>query len=200
MDTFMDKLAQKLNAQEMIKANAAAEAAETARLREQNAVYAEMLCKLQASSEQNEVSAQKLEQGVMKAEQNVKKVEQGAEKIEQSTAKIEELTAAAIAKIEEMQASGRDTEEVAALLEELKKLQDERFEQLTDHVHKENVKVYRNVQAVVVEELAKANEMTGKQQASCSRKLAAVLGISIVALLATAANLTFQILVYLHII
>ena len=40
MDTFMDKLAQKLNAQEMIKANAAAEAAETARLREQNAVYA----------------------------------------------------------------------------------------------------------------------------------------------------------------
>ena len=39
MDNFMDKLAQKLSAQEMIKANAAAEAAETERLRIQVARY-----------------------------------------------------------------------------------------------------------------------------------------------------------------
>ena len=96
MDNFMDKLAQKLNAQEMIKANAAAEAAETARLKEQNAVYEEMLHKLQTSSEQNEASAQKLEAGVVKAEQNAQKVEQGAVKVEQNAAKIEELAAAAI--------------------------------------------------------------------------------------------------------
>ena len=31
-------------------------------------------------------------------------------------------------------------------------------EQVTDYVHKENVKVYRNVQAVVVEELTKQTE------------------------------------------
>lgn len=200
MDTFMDKLAQKLNAQEMIKANAAAEAAETARLKEQNAVYEEMLHKLQTSSEQNEASAQKLEAGVVKAEQNAQKVEQGAVKVEQNAAKIEELTAAAIAKIEEMQASAQNTEELTALLEELKKYQEEKFEQLTDHVHKENVKVYRNVQAVVIDEVAKGNEAAIKQQAAFSRKLGAVLGISIVALLVGAANLAFQILVYLHII
>lgn len=186
MDTFMDKLAQKLNAQEMIKANAAAEAAETARLKEQNAVYEEMLHKLQTSSEQNEASAQKLEAEVVKAEQN--------------TAKIEELTAAAIAKIEEMQASAQNTEELTELLDALKKLQEEKFEQLTDHVHKENVKVYRNVQAVVIDELAKGTEMAAKQQKAVSRKLGAVLGVSIVALLVGAANLAFQILVYLHII
>ncbi len=200
MDTFMDKLAQKLNAQEMIKANAAAEAAETARLKEQNAVYEEMLRKLQTSSEQNEASAQKLETGAVKVEQNAQKLEQGAVKVEQNAAKIEELTAAAIAKIEEMQASAKDTEELTALLEELKKLQEEKFEQLTDHVHKENVKVYRNVQAVVIDEVAKGNDTAAKQQASVSRKLGAVLGISIVALLVGAANLAFQILVYLHII
>ena len=39
VDNFMDKLAQKLSAQEMIKANAAAEAAETERLRIQVARY-----------------------------------------------------------------------------------------------------------------------------------------------------------------
>ena len=58
----------------------------------------------------------------------------------------------------------------------------------------------RNVQAVVIDEVAKGNETAVKQQAAFSRKLGAVLGISIVALLVGAANLAFQILVYLHII
>ena len=39
MDNFMDKLAQKFNAQEMIKANSAAEAAENKRMQEQLAAY-----------------------------------------------------------------------------------------------------------------------------------------------------------------
>ena len=39
MDTFMDKLAQKMNAQEMIKANSAAEAAKMEQLQNQVAEY-----------------------------------------------------------------------------------------------------------------------------------------------------------------
>ena len=39
MDNFMDKLAQKYNAQEMIRANAQAEASEMQRLQEQVAAY-----------------------------------------------------------------------------------------------------------------------------------------------------------------
>ena len=46
MDTFMDKLAQKLNAQEMIKANSAADAAELSRIREQNAEYDALIQKI----------------------------------------------------------------------------------------------------------------------------------------------------------
>lgn len=200
MDTFMDKLAQKLNAQVMIKANAAAEAAETARLKEQNAVYEEMLRKLQESSEQNTVSARKLEQEVAKAEQNTKKMEQGAVSLGQNAAKIEELTQAAITRIEEVQSKAQDNEEVKGLLEELKKLTAENYENLTEHVHKENVKVYRNVQAALEEELAKNGEKTEKQQAQVSGKLNAVLAVSILALLTGAAGLAFQILVYFHII
>ena len=45
MDNFTDKLAQRLSAQEMIKANAQAEANEMRRLQEQVAQYYMELCK-----------------------------------------------------------------------------------------------------------------------------------------------------------
>lgn len=235
MDTFMDKLAQKLNAQEMIRANSAADAAELSRIREQNAEYDALIQKIKESSEGNAKSAVKLEQSIMQVaehteraaqnieqtarnaeitEQNAKKaaenavrieqsvelVERNAEKVEANALKIEELVAAGISKIEEMQATGQNTEELNGLLAELKKVQAEQFDTLTDHVHKENVKVYRNVQAVVVEELEKQNETVGKTMNIVAKKVGVAVGISIVAMLAAAGGLAFQILTYLHII
>ena len=47
MDTFMDKLAQKLNAQEMIRANSAADAEEMDQLKSQLREYDECLAQLQ---------------------------------------------------------------------------------------------------------------------------------------------------------
>lgn len=186
MDTFMDKLAQKLTAQEMIKANAAADAAELSRMREQAAEYESLFNRMQGSSE---LSAE------------------NAKKVQENVQKVQELVDAAIARIEEMQTETEGTEEIRRLLEELKeqqaaskKTQTEQLEQLTEHVHKENVKVYRNVQAVVVDETAKQNETNGKRFSSASRRLTAVLILSIMALLTSAAGLVFQILVYLHII
>lgn len=235
MDTFMDKLAQKLNAQEMIRANSAADAAELSRIREQNAEYDALIQKIKESSEGNAKSAVKLEQSIMQVaehteraaqnieqtarnaeitEQNAKKaaenavrieqsvelVERNAEKVEANALKIEELVAAGISKIEEMQATGKNTEELNGLLAELKKVQAEQFDTLTDHVHKENVKVYRNVQAVVVEELEKQNETVGKTMNIVAKKVGVAVGISIVAMLAAAGGLAFQILTYFHII
>lgn len=235
MDTFMDKLAQKLNAQEMIRANSAADAAELSRIKEQNAEYDALIQKIKESSEGNAKSAVKLEQSIMQVaehteraaqnieqtarnaeitEQNAKKaaenavrieqsvelVERNAEKVEANALKIEELVAAGISKIEEMQATGQNTEELNDLLTELKKVQAEQFDTLTDHVHKENVKVYRNVQAVVVEELEKQNETVGKTMNTVAKKVGMAVGISTVAMLAAAGGLAFQILTYLHII
>lgn len=196
MDTFMDKLAQKLTAQEMIKANAAADAAELSRMREKTAGYEAMLNEIKSSSEKNAESAGTLAQSVGTVQEN--------------TVKVQELLAEAgdiLGKIAESQEKEQDTEKLQVLLDELKqsqaelkKFQIEQFEQLTDHVHKENVKVYRNVQAVVVDETAKQNEANGKALSKISGRTGAVLGISIVALLTSVAGLVFQILVYLHII
>lgn len=199
MDTFMDKLAQKLTAQEMIKANSAADAAELSRTREQKAEYETLLKQIKESCVEK-ATAEQIEQSAAQIENSAAQIEQNAGKAEQNAARVEELLAAGIARIEEMQAGSRDTEELKELLTELKGFQTEQFTQLTDHVHKENIKVYRNVQAVVVDETAKQSEMSGKSLSAVSRKLTAVLGISIAALIAAVAGVVFQVLVYLHIL
>lgn len=114
MDTFMDKLAQKFTAQEMIKANSAAEAAELQRTREQVKKYNDCL---------------------------------------QEMKQVNDDTKAALVQIQETLAAGMDQFKNAEI--PLEGISNE----IMDFVHKENVKVYRNVQAVVVDELNKQNEM-----------------------------------------
>ena len=57
MDMFMDKLAQKLNAQEIIRANTAADAEEMNKLKNQIAEYNECLTKLQQLIEEGKQKA-----------------------------------------------------------------------------------------------------------------------------------------------
>ena len=68
MDNFMDKLAQKWNAAEMIKANSAAEAMELKRLRDQLAEYESILQEMRKlnlkNSELTDSSKQLIEKGI----------------------------------------------------------------------------------------------------------------------------------------
>ena len=189
MDTFIDKLVHKLTAHEMIKANSAADAAELQRTKSQLAKYEELLNQLREVGRLNAESAKQVRD--LTAE--------GVAKLE-DTRKVEQLVDEAIAKIAQMQNAEVDMEQLEAKLEELKASIQPMLDQLSEHVHKENVKVYRNVQAVVVDETTKVTDTLGKTVKSLSGKLTAVLTISIVALLASVAGLVFQILVYLHII
>ena len=69
-----------------------------------------------------------------------------------------------------------------------------------ENVHKECVKVYRNVQAAVVEENEKQTEaIAGKIKESLNGKLNGVLGVSIAALLVAAADIVLHVLSILHI-
>ena len=159
MDTFMDKLAQKLNAQEMIKANSAADAEEMDQLKNQLREYDECLAQMQ----------------------------------QENTEKLQELQQEYTTKLEEIR---QNTEE----LEELRKHLDEKLDGSDENVHKECVKVYRNVQAAVVEGNEKQTEaIAGKIKESLNGKLNGVLGVSIAALLVAAADIVLHVLSILHI-
>lgn len=208
MDTFMDKLAQKLTAQEMIRANTAADAEEMNKLKGQVREYQECL------------------------EQMQKLVEDGAAKLENAKVdggEIDRLVQESILKIREMQ---QDTQEIAKLKESLEQLEEvlsgkledtdgklsekleaasgkldtvsgdlnAKLENAGENIHKECVKVYRNVQAVVVEENGKQTESVLSAVNSLRGKLGAILGVSIAALIAAAGSVIFQILVYFQVI
>lgn len=293
MDTFIDKLAQRLTAQEMIKANSAADAEElhkvqgqvkqyeayldelqnisstvaaaVGRLEQAGEMSAEMVDRLEHASVASAAILERLEGAVESANQAVNRMEEvqgvsteltelvdklehagvasaaatermdqavnngidrlvdngidrmehagaasaaaaekidrvvnaGIEKLEHAevnTDGINELVETSINKIKEMQ---QDNDIFQTLLRDSTNSQNET---INDFVHKENVKVYRNVQAVVVEEAAKHTENMEKISKAEAGKMKAVLGISAVALLASLGSLIFQILTYLHII
>lgn len=130
MDTFIDKLAQKKNAQEMIRANSAAEAAKMDQMQKQMRAYDELM--------------QEIRRVNIKTAENVDNV-QGV--LSQC---MEKLTA--------LETGNAQTEDMEKQLAGIKALLEERFTQSEEFVHRENVKVYRNVQAAFTEELAKQNE------------------------------------------
>lgn len=75
--------------------------------------------------------------------------------------------------------------------------------QLSENIHKECVKVYRNVQAVMVEESGKQSESLDQAKAgiaSLKGKLGVILGISVAALVCSLAGTAFQILTSLNLI
>ena len=165
MDTFIDKLAQKRNAQEMIRANMTAEAVKMEQLQDQMKAYDELM--------------QEIRQVNLKTVENVTDV-QGVLK-------------ECMAKLEAMEAAGRQDDDKEQELAQIKELLEEKFRQSDDFLHRENVKVYRNVQAAVTDELNKQTQVLqseNKQEKNGIGKAALV--ISIITMLGVIADIIVQ--------
>ena len=191
MDTFMDKLAQKLNAQEMIKANSAADAEEMDQLKSQLREYDECLAQMQQVNKELKAINQEMEKLMSEtiAPEVTKLSEEGVAALQ----KLEALGQQYTAKLEELQQS-------TEVLDELQKHVDEKLSTTEENVHKECVKVYRNVQAVVVEENEKQTEaIAAKVKENLGGKLNGVLGVSIAAVVLTVADIVLHVLSILHI-
>lgn len=156
MDTFIDKLAQKKNAQEMIRANSAAEAAKMAQMQDQLKSYDEVM--------------QEIRRVNLKTSENVENVRK--------------VLAECMEKLEGLETENGDAGNVEQEITAIKALLQERFAQSEDFMHKESVKVYRNVQAAFTEELAKQTE-----QAKVSRGSGTPLWLSILILVGVIADI-----------
>lgn len=165
MDNFMDKLAQRLTAQEMIKANSAADAAELERLQKQLAQYDACLQEMRKLSLNNT----------------------------ENTDKINVLLDESISKIQAYEASQ------SGIIEVINEKANECVERTNDFVHKENVKVYRNVQAVVVDESKKHTEALEASQKKIKGKATAALVCSIITLVAVVADIALELLIHFNI-
>ena len=209
MDNFMDKVAQKLGAQEMIRANEAAEAAELENLEKQLTVFKEQMEKYDdCLQEMRKLNLKNIEsaQGVQslaekageKLDQTVGEVEAASvsrikETSDISIAGINQTLSESLAKIAEIKESSDNLEQITEKMSGLQEKQQELFRNLEDFLHTDNVKVYRNVQAAMIEELEKqtAELKEGQEKATSSSKV--LLPFMIVTMIVSVANLVIMI-------
>lgn len=181
MDNFMDKIAQKLAAQEAIRANAAADTAQMEKMEAQLAEYDACMKEMRKLNLKNAENEQKLNELLKEGSEKLRSsVDTYSEKlrssmdrhssqleelIKENEAQLQKLTEECIRKIQETQGEKAETEEVKQLLCQMQETAaanrekiEELFQKSDEYVHKENVKVYRNVQAAIVEELQKQTE------------------------------------------
>lgn len=238
MDMFMDKLSQKLTAQEIIKANTAADVEELSKLKNQIAEYNECLGRLQKliddgfgklsgirgeengmarMLEENAESTKALGREVAELGRSLGQLREKLEGLEETTAeRMETLSASMTEGTHSLSESvtGQVTSLTASVGEKIDQLcgqleaqsgsgMSERLDVLEENVHKECVKVYRNVQAVMVEESGKQSEALAQAKAGVAAmngKLGKVLGISVAALILSLAGVLIQVLSGLHVL
>ncbi len=177
MDNFMDEIVQKFTPQDMIRANAAAEAAEIDSLekqltlfKDQMAKYDDCLQEMRQLNLKNIESAQDVQQMADKAGE---KLGQAAEEVQAaSVSSINKTLDESLAKIAEIKETANNTEEINAIIKNLE-----------EFLHTDNVKVYRNVQASMVEELDKRTEDIKASYKKASRKIGAVFAFSLITMI-----------------
>ncbi len=190
MDTFMDKLAQKFTAQEIIKANSAAEAAELQRTRDQVQKYNDCLQEMKQVNADTKAALTQMEQTLMTGMEQFKKAELPLDGLRV-------LLETNLEKLQELQGT------TDSMQEDLKEHMEAVSNNVMDFVHKENVKVYRNVQAVVIDELKKqSDELTVKFE-GLSKRQRTIRNLTITAMifaLLSAAALAAQLLIQFGIV
>lgn len=237
MDTFMDKLASKLNAQEMIRANSAAEAAESERLKQEVEVYRQCLQEMREIGLQNASTADEVAELVKTSMDKIAAIQAESGKSDDvlmamksnsesmlnemknnsesmlnevkssSNSMLNEIKSSTSAMVNavqntmqtnsdtllvEVQARNDDLKESikAELLADIKK----ELKAQDENVHKECVKVYRNVQAVVTEENERQAENIMENQTKIKKRATAALVCGILAMSFAALQLVISIL------
>ncbi len=205
MDNFMDKVAQKLTSQDMIRANSAADAAEIENLETQVALFKDQMEKYDdCLQEMRKLNLKNIEsaQGVQDlAEQTNEKLGKAAEeisfasvsKIQQtsdlSIAGINQAVSEGLAKIAEIKENADNLEAITETMSGLQGKLEDSFKSMEDFLHTDNVKVYRNVQASMIEELEKQTTEIKEAQEKSDRGNKVLLPFVIITMILSLANL-----------
>lgn len=187
MDNFMDKLAQRFNAQEMIRANAQAEAQELERLRQQVKAYDECMQEMRKLNLKNIEAVEQVKALAGQTDAMLKQMPQT-----DTQANEEKLEACRKLAEDCKKLLEENTEGAAALWEKMQK-QQEAFEAntqkaqdaLEEFMHKESVKVYRNVQASLQDELKEQTKELTEKLAETGKGNGRLLALTVLTLIAS---------------
>lgn len=195
MDNFIDKLASKFSAQEFIKANSQAEAAEMKRLQLQVAEYEKILQDIRKQNYKNAELTDKIEEILGENAGRIKDIQSDEVQMlatlrdlldEQRKIREEELARIEEKRLFEEEESQQSKVDIAAIEELIKSS--------NDFVHKENVKVYRNVQAVVTDELQTQTQHLESENKKLATKINLAMIFAVLSLFGAVAGVVLQVL------
>lgn len=205
MDNFMDKIAQKLTSQDMIRANAAADAAELESLetqmelfKEQMGKYDECLQEMRKLNLKNIESAEDVQNLANQANERLNKTVEDIEsvsvsKIQQtsdvSIAGINQAVEESLAKIAEIKENADNLEAITETMTGMQDKLEESFKSMEDFLHTDNVKVYRNVQAAMIEQLEKQTAEIKEAQVKVGKSYKVLIPFVILTMIISLANL-----------
>ncbi len=196
MDNFIDKLAHRFGTQETARANSEAD---SKRMRAQLSEYDKLLQEMRRVNSQNAELSEKMEAlindgtkfGELKEDEQ-KLITTLRDLTDEQTRNRE----AELARMEQERLE-REQEKKAVDADTMNGMLDEKFKESEDFVHKENVKVYRNVQAVVVDEIKRQSELVERENANIKSKLSAVVTVSIVSIIVSLGTVAVCVLTLL---
>ena len=187
MDNFMDKLAQRFNAQEMIRANAQAEAQELERLRQQVRAYDECMQEMRKLNLKNIEAVEQVKTLAGQADAMLKQMPKTDTRADEEKLEACRILAEDCKKLLEENAEG-----AAALWEKMQKQQEaleantqKAKDALEEFMHKESVKVYRNVQASLQDELKEQTKELTEKLAETGKGNGRLLVLTVLTLLAS---------------
>lgn len=205
MDNFMDKLAQKFNAEELMKANKHAETVQMEQLQLQVAEYEKLLQEMRKLNYKNMELSERMETVIGENADKIANlqvdqfktldllrtlVDDQANNIKEEARRDEQNREQKL--LDDQEAAMKARQNLDSL-EELLKKSDE-------FAHKENVKVYRNVQAVIIEELKKQTEEIAAMSKKTKSRLTLVTILSVLTFLLAALGVATQILLELNLL
>lgn len=196
MDTFFNKLSQRANAQELIKANSAADAAKMEQMQEQMDKY-DGLLKEQMSKYDGMLKEQMGKYDGMFKEQTNKydSLLQEMRKVNLKTIEnMEQMQKVMNESLQKVEAIQENSDIKDDILPEMKKQMEEAIHQSDDFLHKENVKVYRNVQAAMTEELDKQTEKLSANQQESAKGQKVLIPLSVVTIILIIADIAVNLL------
>lgn len=194
MDNFMDKLTTKqFNAGELIKANGEAEERELNRVKELAEENDKLLQEIRRLNLKNVELTEQVGQLIQCGIEQFEEYDRTADKTKVSFDAFETEMKTAFASLENAivamgeKTSNSNADSPEGLLEAVKALE--------EHVHKENVKVYRNVQAVIMDQSTqRAREMGDRLDAleRNAKKNSVLMPLAVITFLAATASLIIQ--------
>lgn len=209
MDIFVDKLSQKSTAEEIIRANTAADVEELNKWKRQAADSADCLTKMHKlvdegltklacfqveNAELNSLTEENAG-GIRLLQEEMKNLKADLETIQEHMDNIGGMMAEQVESVAQALDEKKEVSPAPALME--------RLDILEESVHKECVKVYRNVQAVLVEESGKQAvdvDRTKSHVKHLKKGVITAMVFSIAAAVFALAGLVLQILNMLHIL